>query len=130
MGRDSKLAILYEKDPELVDHTVICLAAVEEDPLARRVIDQVAEYLGDCAVTIANALDVELLVIGGKSVTYVAEIYKDKVTEFLRSRPLARKAHTLRVAISNMANEGAALGAASLVLHAAYAPNTADLVTL
>ena len=58
------------------------------------------------------------------------DIYKDKVTEFLRSRPLARKTHTLRVAISDMANEGAALGAASLVLHAAYAPNTADLVSV
>ena len=130
MGRDSKLAVLYEKDPELVDHTVICLAAVEEDPLARRVIDQVAEYLGDCAVTIANALDVELLIIGGKSVAYVADIYKDKVTEFLRTRPLARKTHILEVAISDMANEGAALGAASLVLHAAYTPNTADLVSV
>ncbi len=93
-------------------------------------IDQVAEYLGDCAVTIANALDVELLIIGGKSVAYVADIYKDKVTEFLRTRPLARKTHILEVAISDMANEGAALGAASLVLHAAYAPNTADLVSV
>ena len=77
-------------------------------------IDRAAEYLADCAVIIANALDVELLVIGGKAVTHVAEIYKEKVTEFLASRPLARKTHTLEVAISDMANDGAALGAASL----------------
>ena len=93
-------------------------------------IDRVAEYLADCAVTIANALDVELLIIGGKSVTYVAEIYKDKVTEFLRRVLWPAKTHILQVAISDMANEGAALGAASLVLHAAYAPNTADLVSV
>ena len=93
-------------------------------------IDRAAEYLADCAVTIANALDVELLVIGGKGVTHVAEIYKNKVTEFLVSRPLARKTHTLKVEISEMANDGAALGAASLVLHAAYAPSTADLVSV
>ncbi|HXW79967.1 MAG TPA: ROK family transcriptional regulator [Acidimicrobiales bacterium] len=128
LGRASSLVNLYDEDPELVDHTAICLAAVDNDQVARRVIDRVAEYLADCAVIIANALDVELLVIGGKGVIHVADIYAEKVTEFLQSRPLARKTHTLRVAISDMANNGAALGAASLVLHAAYAPNTADLV--
>ena len=40
------------------------------------------------------------------------------------------KTHTMRVEISDMANDGAALGAASLVLHDAYAPNTADLVNV
>jgi predicted NBD/HSP70 family sugar kinase len=130
LGRASSLAKLYHKDPELVDHPAICLAAVSGDALAERVIDRVAEYLADCAVMIANALDVELLVIGGKAVTHVAEIYKEKVTEFLISRPLARKTHTLEVAISDMANDGAALGAASLVLHATYAPSTADLISV
>jgi predicted NBD/HSP70 family sugar kinase len=130
LGRASSLADLYQKDPTLVDHTTICLAAVENDNVARRVIERVAEYVADCAVIIANALDVDLLVIGGKRVTHVGEIYKDKVSEFLASRPLARKTHTMRVEISDMSNDGAALGAASLVLHAAYAPNTADLVSV
>ncbi len=129
-GRISDLAALYREDPESVDHAAICLAAVDKDDVAGRVVDRVAEYLGDCAVTIANALDVDLLVIGGKAVTHVAEIYKDKISEFLGSRPLARKTHTMRVEISDMANDGAALGAASLVLHDAYAPNTADLVNV
>jgi predicted NBD/HSP70 family sugar kinase len=110
-----------------VDHAAICLAAVEHDPVARRVIDRVAEYLAVCAVTIANALDLELLIIGGRSITHVAEVYRDKMNEFLRSRPLARHNHIMRVAISDMADDGAALGAASLVLHAAYAPDTARL---
>jgi predicted NBD/HSP70 family sugar kinase len=114
----------------LVDHAAICLAAVQRDDVARRVIDKAAEYIAECAVTIANALDVELLVLGGKGVTHVADIYKDKVTEFLRSRPLARKTHTVRVAISEMGGDGAALGAAALVLHANYAPNTAHLVNV
>jgi hypothetical protein len=57
----------------------------------------------------------------------VAEIYREKMSEFLRTRPLARRNHIVRVAVSDMADDGAALGAASLVLHAAYAPDTADL---
>ncbi len=130
MGQASALGALYDKDPDLVDHNAICLAAVAHDAVARRVIDRVARRIGDCAVIIANALDIDLLVIGGKGVTHVADIYKDKVTEMLQTRPLARKVHTMRVAISDMASDGAALGAASLVLHAAYAPNTADLTSV
>ncbi|MGA3218474.1 MAG: ROK family transcriptional regulator [Acidimicrobiales bacterium] len=129
-GRTSKLAILYEEDPALVDHTAICLAAVEGDPVAKRVVDRVAEYLADCAVIIANTLDVELLIVGGRAIAHVAEIYRDKMSESLQSRPLARRTHTLRVAISDMASDGTALGAASLVLHATYAPNTADLTSV
>jgi predicted NBD/HSP70 family sugar kinase len=58
-GRPSKLAILYERDPALVDHTAVCLAAVDRDPLTRALIDRVAQYLADCAVTIANMLGLE-----------------------------------------------------------------------
>jgi len=130
IGRASVLADAYHKDPSSVDHKTICLAAVENDYVARRVIERVAEYIANCAVIIANALDVELVVIGGKRITHVADIYREKVSEALRTRPLARKAHIVRVEISNMANDGAALGAASLVLHANYAPNTADLVSV
>jgi predicted NBD/HSP70 family sugar kinase len=127
LGRASNLALMYDEDPALVNHTAICLAAAEEDPVARRVIDRVAEYLAGCAVTIANTLDLELIVIGGRSITHVADIYRDKMSEFLGSRPLARHNHVVRVAISDIADDGAALGAASLVLHAAYAPDTAHL---
>jgi predicted NBD/HSP70 family sugar kinase len=128
LGRASTLRKLYQQDPTLVDHAAICLAAVKHDEISRRVIDTVAEYLADCAVVIANALDVELLVIGGRGVLQVGDIYKDKVTESLQSRPLARKTHTMRVAISEMGNNCAAVGAAALVLHAKYAPNTAHLL--
>jgi predicted NBD/HSP70 family sugar kinase len=130
MGRASQLGNLYDKDPELVDHPAICLAAVAGDHVARRVIDRVARRLGECAVIVANALDVDLFVIGGKAVTHVAQIYTDKINELLQARPLARRAHIVRVAVSDMASDGAALGAAALVLHAAYAPNTADLTSV
>lgn len=129
LGRASSLVALYRRDPALVDRDAICLAAAREDEVARRVIDRVAEHIADAAVIIANALDVELLVLGGKGVTLVADIYREKVTEALRTLPLARKTHTLRVAISEMSSDGAALGAATLVLHANYAPNTAHLVS-
>ncbi len=129
-GRPSGLAPMYQEDPASVDYAAICLAALEYDVVARGVINAVAEYLAGCAVMIANALDVELLVIGGRAITHVAPIYRDTISHFLEARPLARKTHTVRVAISDMASDGAVLGAASLVLHTAYAPNAAHLTTI
>ena len=37
-GRISDLAALYREDPESVDHAVICLAAVDKDDVAGRVV--------------------------------------------------------------------------------------------
>lgn len=126
-GRPSKLAILYERDPALVDHTAVCLAAVDRDPLARALIDRVAQYLADCAVTIANMLGLEFLIVGGPGIKHVAEIYVDKIGESLRSRPLAANTHAPQVVMSETAKDGAALGAAAMVLHETFAPNAADL---
>lgn len=130
LGQASSLSGLYKMNPELVDHTAICVAAADHDAVARRVIDRAADYIAECAVVIANVLDVELIVLGGKGVMHVADIYRERVAEALRTRPLARRVHTVRVAISPMAVRGAALGAATLVLHAAYAPDTASLTSL
>jgi len=129
MGHRSSLAAAYEQSPALVDHVTVCKAAASGDVVARRAIDRSAELVAQCAVLIANAIDVELLVIGGKSILHVEEIYRQKAAEYLQTQPLARKMHTVRVAISEVGVDGAALGAASLVLHAAYAPDTGDLTS-
>ncbi|HTW10066.1 MAG TPA: ROK family transcriptional regulator [Acidimicrobiales bacterium] len=129
LGRASSLTALYKANPELVDHTAVCLAAAAHDGVARRVIDRAADYIADCAVMIANVLDVELIVLGGKGVIHVADIYLQRVCEALQTRPLARRVHTVRAAISAMASSGAALGAATLVLHTAFAPDTASLTS-
>ena len=130
LGRVSSLSGLYQLGPELVDHAAIGLAAVQGDSVARRVVDRAADYIADCAVVVANVLDVDLIVLGGKGVTNVAGIYQERVAEALRTRPLPRRVHNVRVAISEIASDGAALGAATMVLHAAYTPDTASLTSL
>ena len=130
IGRASSLSALYQERAELVDHAAICTAAAEGDLVARRVIDRAADYVADCAVTIANVLDVDLIVLGGKGLGAVAHIYEEKVFEALSRRPLARHVHQVQVAISQIAGDGAALGAAMSVLHAAYAPDAVSLTTL
>ncbi|MDH2424436.1 ROK family transcriptional regulator [Sphaerisporangium sp. TRM90804] len=111
------------------DHTAICAAAAAGDPLAREVIDEVAARLADAAVSIVNMLDIDLLVLGGPATRDVAGIYHDVIAEAVATRPLARRLHRVQVEISPLASDAAAIGAASLVFHATYAPRLGALTS-
>jgi predicted NBD/HSP70 family sugar kinase len=121
-GADSTL-------PAEPDHAAICAAAAAGDPLAREVIGEVAARLADAAVSIVNMLDIDLLVLGGPAMHHVAVIYRQVVAEAVATRPLARRLHTVQVETSPIATDAAAIGAASLVFHATYAPRLGTLLT-
>jgi len=92
-GGCGALAAAYAQDPESVDHEAVCAAAAEGDPLARSVVDKVAGHLSDVAVSVANILDVELMVLGGPALGPVGEIYREAMAEALARRPIARRVH-------------------------------------
>ncbi|MFG1876024.1 ROK family transcriptional regulator [Sphaerisporangium sp. NPDC049003] len=110
-------------------HAAICAAAAAGDPLAREVIGEVAARLADAAVSIVNVLDIDLLVIGGPAMHEVAGFYRQVIADAVATRPLARRLHTARVEVSPIAADAAAIGAASLVFHATYAPRLDALLT-
>ncbi|WP_405146147.1 ROK family transcriptional regulator [Sphaerisporangium sp. NBC_01403] len=110
-------------------HAAICAAASAGDPLAREVVGEVAARLADAAVGIVNMLDIDLLVIGGPAMREVAGLYRDVIAHAVATRPLARRLHTVRVEVSPIAADAAAIGAASLVFHATYAPRLDALLT-
>lgn len=113
---------------EALDHAAICAAAAAGDPLAGTVIGQVAARLADAAVSIVNMLDIDLLVLGGPAMYEVADVYRQVVAAAVATRPLARRLHTVQVATSPIAADAAAIGAASLVFHATYAPRLSTLL--
>ncbi|RCG25357.1 ROK family transcriptional regulator [Sphaerisporangium album] len=116
-------------DGEGPRHAEICAAAATGDPLAREVVGEVAARLADAAVGIVNMLDIDLIVLGGPALHRVAELYRDVVAEAVATRPLARRLHQVRVELSPIAADAAAIGAASLVFHATYAPRLGALLT-
>jgi predicted NBD/HSP70 family sugar kinase len=113
---------------EALDHAAICAAAAAGDPLAGAVIGQVAARLADAAVSIVNMLDIDLLVLGGPAMHEVADVYRQVVAAAVATRPLARRLHTVQVETSPIAADAAAIGAASLVFHATYAPRLSTLL--
>ena len=128
-GGGGALAEAYAKDPVSVDHEAVCLAAAEGDPLARSVVDKTAGYLSDVAVSVANVLDVELMVLGGPALGAVGEIYRAAVAEALARRPIARRVHQVPVSLSPAGSSAGAIGAASLVFHRSYAPQLTTLLS-
>ncbi|MFC4009565.1 ROK family transcriptional regulator [Nonomuraea purpurea] len=109
-------------------HAAVCAAAARGEPEARRVIDRVAGRLADAAVSVVNMLDIDLLVLGGPALREVGGIYREVVARAVSSRSLARRLHAVRVETSPIAADAAAIGAASLVFHATYAPRLGTLL--
>jgi predicted NBD/HSP70 family sugar kinase len=127
---DGALTEAYQRDPESVDHELLCEAAAKGDPLAREVVDKVAGYLADVAVSVVNVLDVELMVLGGPALGAVGEIYREAVAEALARRPIARRVHHVAVSLSPAGSDAGAIGAASLVFHRAFAPQLTTLLSV
>jgi predicted NBD/HSP70 family sugar kinase len=99
------------------DFAKIVRAAARGDDRALGLIRQSAEHLASALVSIHNVLDLDQLVLAGPGFSVVGQIYADIVAEQLALKAFSRSRHTVRVGLSTMGNDVAALGAASLVLH-------------
>ncbi|MGW7383360.1 ROK family transcriptional regulator [Streptomyces sp. NPDC054794] len=127
-GDSSVLSQSFAKDPASVDHATIRLAAAAGDPVATAVIDEAAEHVASVAVSIANFIDVDLIVLGGHGIQHVESRYVDIVAAALATRPLARSIRVVQVEASPLGTDGAVVGSAALVLHAAYSPQLSALL--
>ncbi|GCE76430.1 ROK family transcriptional regulator [Cellulomonas biazotea] len=97
----------------------------EEAPL--RVLQRSARYVGVAAQTLANVLDLELVVLTGPAFAIAGSLYVPEVEARLARSFFARGNHTVRVVISSNAPEAAAVGAAALVLQSELTPRQAGM---
>ncbi|MEU6343406.1 ROK family transcriptional regulator [Streptomyces sp. NPDC046977] len=125
----SALARSYAQDPALVDHAAIQRAAGAGDPVATAVVDEAARHVASVAVSIANFIDVDLIILGGQGIQHVESRYVEAVASVLAARPLARHIRVVEVAASALGTDAAVVGSAALVLHAAYSPQLSELVS-
>ncbi|MBF8186225.1 ROK family transcriptional regulator [Nonomuraea sp. K274] len=118
----------FDRDPSLVDHAAIRIAASTGDPLAAAVIDEAAEHVASVAVNVANFIDVDLIVLGGHGIEHVETRYVDAVASALATRPLSRRIRIVDVTPSPLGAAAAVVGSAALVLHATYSPQLSALL--
>jgi predicted NBD/HSP70 family sugar kinase len=128
-GRGGSLDRAFAADPASVDHAAIGAAADAGDPLATELVTTAAQRLAWAAVNVANIVDVDLVILGGHSLLPVGRWYHAAVADAMARRPIARLIRVVDVALSPLGADAAVVGAASLVLHAAYAPQVTALLT-
>ncbi|GAA5066689.1 ROK family transcriptional regulator [Thermocatellispora tengchongensis] len=134
-GAGGTLAALYAKDPRRVTYARVLAAAADGDEVAAGVVRTAAERLADAVVGIVNMLDLDLVVLGGPGLGAAAEIFRGTVAGAVASRAIARRLRTVRVEVSGLASpdggspSAAAVGAASLVFHRAFAPDVGTLIS-
>jgi predicted NBD/HSP70 family sugar kinase len=117
-------------DPATLDHTTLCRAAADGDPLAVDIIDTAAERLATVVVTVVNIVDVDLVILGGHGIRHVEARFRQAVERALATRPLARRIRTTKVELSPLGPDAAVVGGAALVLHATYSPRVSELLSL
>lgn len=98
------------------------------DDVVLAVVSEAAERLGDAAVSLVNLFDIKRLVIGGRGINGLMDLFRAAVTERTNTRSIARGTRTVSVEASIVGEDVGAIGAASLVLHGSYAPHLSVLL--
>lgn len=102
------------------DFAKIAQAAVSGDQRADALIRRSADALGSALVSITNVLDLNRIILSGPGFSQIGQIYAETVAENLAHGVWAAPKNSVRVGLSTIGHDVAALGAASLVLHSEF----------
>lgn len=111
-----------------LDWEDLAAAIAAGDEVVLAVVREAAERLSDAAVSLVNVFDTKLLVLGGRGINGLVDLFRDAVAERVNARSLARGTRTVLVEASVVGEDVGAIGAASLVLHGKYSPHLSVLL--
>ena len=107
--------------PVATDFAAISRAARRGDPRALALLERSARYVATAARTLANLMDLEVLVLTGPSLAAAGSVYLPVVRQELRAS-FSRSTHTVDVRLSRSAATASAIGAAALILESELVP--------
>ncbi|MCE9578612.1 MAG: ROK family transcriptional regulator [Deltaproteobacteria bacterium] len=93
-------------------------AALTGDPLALRVIDEAADYLGIAIAGLLNMLNPSMVIIGG-GVAKIGDILLEPLRRSVDNRTLITSVRTTRILTSALGARAVAIGAATMMLERA-----------
>ncbi|GAA3878725.1 ROK family protein [Streptomyces sedi] len=119
--RAAAAGLVTREDPHAYER--VCRAAFAGDTAAVSLLRSVADVVAHGAVGVTDLLDTSLLIVGGPAVRpEIAGIYLAEIDAAVNRFAAARAVRPVRVAPSLLNESAAAVGAASSVFHAAFAP--------
>jgi glucokinase len=120
-GRSTVLARETAGDPGSVTGRRVANAARDGDPIAQRAVAELAKWLGEGLALVADVFDPEIMVIGG-GVAESAPLFMDEAREhYAASITGARRRPLARIRTTQLGDDTAIVGAATLALEAASA---------
>lgn len=112
---DSILHVLSQDDQSQITGKMVAKAAQSGDKLARQSITFAATALGHSISTVANILNPQAIILGGK-IMKTGDLYLDRVKEVFNRETLRNADREIPVLLSANIDRGAAIGAVSLIL--------------
>jgi glucokinase len=103
--------------PDDVTAQIVAEAAHQGDPLAQKLVDEVAEALIAGATGLVNAFNPCRLILGGGVMEGMPELL-DRIDGGVRQRALAAARDPLQVLPAQLHNDAGVVGAAALALRA------------
>ncbi|MEU7530544.1 ROK family transcriptional regulator [Saccharothrix sp. NPDC042600] len=104
------------------DFAAVSRAARRGEPSALAILERSARYIAAAARSLANVMDLEVLVLTGPSFAIAGSVYLPIVREELDRAFFSRATHAVDVRLSRHAATASAIGAAALVLRSELVP--------
>lgn len=99
----------------LISAEMVAKAALEGDKFAVEVLEEVASYLGTAFAAIANTLNPEAIIIGGKVVNS-GDFFIKKLSQVFYNETLPNVSRQVELLSSGIIGDGAVKGAVALIL--------------
>jgi predicted NBD/HSP70 family sugar kinase len=113
---------LRHRDSVAADFAAISRAARRGEPGAVALLERSGRYLAAAARTLANVMDVSVLVLTGPSFAVAGSLYLPVVQDELDTAFVGRRAHRVEVRLSPSAASAPAIGGAAMVLQSELVP--------
>ncbi|HLI00716.1 MAG TPA: ROK family transcriptional regulator [Acidimicrobiales bacterium] len=104
------------------DYRLLAAAADGGDERAGAIFADAADALGTAMVSMANLLDLDAMILGGRGFWPQQERFLDAVRQAVRTRPINPAAHNIDVRPATLGSLSAAVGAAVLALSGTVGP--------
>ena len=114
-GNATKIMELVNEDINRIEAKTVFEAARLGDRLAIQITERAMQYIGIGLANYINLLDPDLIILFG-GLTNAGDIFLKKVKEVLRERQMKFAGRQVKLFISQMGENGTAVGSASLVL--------------
>ena len=114
-GVDSKIRELAQSEVNRINIEIIAQAAMENDSLAIRILDDAVSFIAIALADVVNLLNPRVVIFGGALFQAAPKLLLDMLNRPLKQRALEKSAADVHFEVSTLGTEAGALGAARLI---------------